>query len=524
MKGNLPHILFLVTDQFRYDVVSPIITPNLYALEQSNGSTTFHRAYTSTPSCTPARAAMLTGKSPWAHGMLGYTMFTNCTKYATTFPRVLRDQLGYRTMAVGKNHFGPIKHIMGYQNETIYDCQAQYFDDYDKWFNDTMPNMDPKATCQLGNNDWRSCPYWYEEYLHPTAWTTREALDSLDKYFGSNETSPLLFKLSYHRPHSPYDPPRRIFEKYLEGGSKSHVPQLNRFVNDSSWDQKYKHHTMEQATWAGDPGEEAARHSRAGYLGNVDFVDENVGKVFDYLRANNLWDDFVIIWTSDHGDQNGDRYLWRKGFPWESNARIRMVMKLPQTSHRLAQQSQAVVENRDIAPTMYDLTGILESVRKQDPLMNGESLVPILTGEQTSVRDWVDLEHAIFYNVTNHWNALIGYDEEGGGGANGCRLWKYVFNAYFASEQLFCLDDDPNETYDLADVEKYNNTLLTWRQRLIEQFEREGRGEEWVRDNVLQPRVKSTVFASNFPCLKKPKLRKGASAIGRNSNKTAVTA
>lgn len=505
MKGSLPHILLLVTDQFRYDAVSPIISPNLYAFERTNGSTTFHRAYTSTPTCTPARAGMLTGKSPWAHGMLAYATFINCTKYPTTLPRVLRKQ-GYRTATIGKNHFGLTKHVQGYQNETIYDGLPIYFDDYDQWFNDTMPNADPTATCHLDWNEWSACPYWYDEYMHPTSWTTRTALQSLEAYFGgessgnttSNEAAPLLLKVSYHRPHSPYDPPRRIMDQYLEGGNKSHIPQLKRFVNASSWERKFKSVNMTRSAWAGDPGVKAARQSRAGYLASVEFVDENIGQLFHYLKSKGLWDNFMIVWASDHGDQNGDHYLWRKGYPWEANAHIRMVMNLPQSSKRPPQESQAVVELRDIAPTMYDMAGVLRKVQVQDPLMDGKSLLPILKGQQSSVREWIDLEHGYAYNRTVHWNSLAGYlqysDE------SSCNFWKFIFNAYDASEQLFCLVDDPNETYDLAPLKEYSNILKTWRSRMILQFEREGRGEKWVYENQLQARPNSTLYGDNFPC------------------------
>ncbi len=503
MKGSLPHILVLITDQFRYDVVSPTITPNLHAFEQRNGSTTFHRAYTSTPTCTPARAALLTGKSPWAHGMLSYGQYTDCTKYPTTYPRVLRDQRGYHTVAVGKNHFGPMKHIQGYQNETIYDGLSMYQDDYDEWFNETLPGIDPKATCHLDWNNWPACPYSFEEHMHPTSWTTRVALESLDNHFGDNEelgnTPPLLLKVSYHRPHSPYDPPRRIMDQYLEGGEKSSIPQLQRFVNDSSWDWKYKHVRMTKDAWAGDPGAKAARHTRAGYLASVEFVDENIGRLFDYLQRKNLWDDFMIVWTSDHGDQNGDHYLWRKGYPWEANAHIRMVMNLPQSSNQPAQQSQAVAELRDVAATLYDMVGVLDDVHVQDPLMDGKSLIPILEGSQSSVREWIDLEHGLVYTRTIHWNALVGYLRDGERESD-CDYWKYIFNAYDASEQLFCLVNDPNETYDLAPLGQYSNVLSTWRTRMVLQFEREGRGKEWVMHHRLQRRYQSTLYGHNFPC------------------------
>lgn len=498
MKG-LPHILLLVTDQFRYDAVSSVITPNLHALERRNGTTTFHRAYTSTPTCTPARTALLTGKSPWAHGLLAYGKYVNCTKYPTTLPKVLQTK-GYRTVVVGKNHFGPIKHIQGFENETLYEGLNDP-DDYDDWFNNTLPGMDPKATCDLDWNDWPACPYYYDEYTHPTAWTTRTAVSALNEHFqGGRNADPLLLKVSYHRPHSPYDPPRRILDQYLPGGSKSRVPQLDRFVNDSSWDTKYKKVNMTKSAWAGNPGFRVAKHSRAGYLGSVEFVDENVGKIFDWIQEKGMWDDFMLVWVSDHGDQNGDHYLWRKGYPWEANAHIRMVMKLPHSEHRTARNSNAVTELRDVAPTLYDLTGVLSEVQARDPLMDGSSLLPILQGRESSVRDWVDLEHGRAFNITNHWNALAGYLQHDGDSELDCIFWKYIFYAYDASEQLFCLSHDPHESNDLSSFDHYQKVLAVWRKRLIVQFETEGRGEQWVVNHTLPNRTSSTTYGKNYPC------------------------
>lgn len=473
---------------------------------------TFNRAYVSTPTCTPARTALLTGKSPWAHGMLSYGKAVDCPNYPTTLPRVLRDQRGYRTVAIGKNHFGPVKYVQGFQTEELYDGLNAYVDDYDAWFEQTMPGVDPKATCNLDFNDWAACEYAFDEYMHPTAWTTRQALELLDDHFFSQDTNatdspwtdqqPLLLKVSYHRPHSPYDPPGRIMEQYLEGGTKSSIPQLQRFVNDSSWDIKYKNVKMTRAAWAGDPGIEEARHTRAGYLGSVEFVDEHIGVLFNYLDSNGLWDNFMILLVSDHGDQNGDHYLWRKGYPWEANARIPMVVSLPHSSGRPSQQRNDLVELRDVAPTVYDLVGVLKDVQEQDPLMDGVSLLPASDGlPLVSVREWLGLEHGLVYNVTNHWNALVGHLQfVQQGSLQSCNFWKYIFHAYDASEQLFCLDNDPNETLDLAPRDEYQEALLTWRNRLIEQFETEGRGSKWVTETGLQRRRQSIIYGENYPC------------------------
>ena len=120
-----PHILLIVTDQFRSDSWSPVITPNLYNLSTATGSTSFTNAYASTPTCTPSRAALLTGKSPWAHGMLGYSQDVNCQKYPTTMPEVL-NSVGYESFVVGKDHFGVDPSsgdfiTQGYKNFQLYD-------------------------------------------------------------------------------------------------------------------------------------------------------------------------------------------------------------------------------------------------------------------------------------------------------------------------------------------------------------------------------------------------------------------
>jgi len=221
---NLPQVvLLLVTDQFRYDAFNPTVTPNLYhKLSLAANATTFTNAYTSTPVCTPARASLLTGKSPWAHGMLGYGFTVNCEKYPTTLPFVLKDMLDYQTLAVGKQHFGVdsktksyyVDH--GFDDLKIYDALTHqpYDDDYLDFFHALHPDVHYpiSVTCDAQtHNEWIACPYGLRnESQHPTPWTTRQALQYLNDFDFKNISSKLLLKVSYHRPHSPYDPPHRL--------------------------------------------------------------------------------------------------------------------------------------------------------------------------------------------------------------------------------------------------------------------------------------------------------------------------
>jgi arylsulfatase len=176
-------ILLFVTDQFRHDAFHPWITSHLYQLSLDDNAMTFTNAYSSTPTCTPARASLLTGKSPWNHGMLGFGASVNCHQYPTTLPGSLSQYGHYETYTVGKNHYGydfntqsynnhSFDHLMLYEGKEGFE-RTKYngTDDYTKYYHTLHPNQDPlDVTCHhLDYNDWMSCPYGSpREEEHPT--------------------------------------------------------------------------------------------------------------------------------------------------------------------------------------------------------------------------------------------------------------------------------------------------------------------------------------------------------------------
>ena len=478
------------TDQFRFDAFSPDVTPNLYKLSQK--STFFENFYASTPTCTPARAAILTGKSPWYHGMLGYGLVTNCEKYATTFPEILTKDLGYHSFSVGKNHFGQNKRgkfvTQGYSTLAMYDGLFLYEDDYDLEFNETHPNVSPLSTCDLQWNDWKPCPYEFEEDAHPTAWTTRKALDALEGYnWNSNHSKPLLAKVSYHRPHSPYDPPKRLWYKHMN------KPPVDRIlnINATSWEAKYKNtpESMPRDAWRGDPGMTEARRIRHAYLANVEFVDEGVGQILGLLEKKQVLDQTLILWVTDHSDQGGDHFLWRKGYPWQSSVHVPMLIKLP--GQRVGRKSTGLAEHRDIAVTLYDYLGIWSQIQAQDATINGKSLVPVCKGVVRRVRTWLDLEHSKVFNSDIHWNAILAEMDNGS-------LWKYILFQN-GREQLFNLDADPNEFMDRSKESVKELDLMRFLMK--SQFYDEQRGSQWIQGNgTIALGRKPIVFAENYPC------------------------
>ena len=137
-KADRPHILLIMTDQQRGDALGcmgnkAVRSPHLDRLAQEG--VLFVNGYSSTPSSTPARAGLLTGMSPWHHGMLGYGQVSETYRYE--MPRMLRD-LGYYTMGIGKMHWAPQTNLHGF-HATLLDESGRveskdFISDYRKWF------------------------------------------------------------------------------------------------------------------------------------------------------------------------------------------------------------------------------------------------------------------------------------------------------------------------------------------------------------------------------------------------------
>ena len=468
---------------------------------------------------------------------------------------------GFRTVAVGKNHFcsgeADCERLHGFDEHHLYDGLETEWDEYRQWFNTTSggqwwnataPGWDPGRP--LTNNDWRGAAYAYPEAWHNTAWTGRVAA----KVVANHSGNPLFLKTSFHSPHSPYDPPARLLATFDDAKAPS------RLVADDGWDVAATpcdvsavNYTLGDPRdtptdlWCADMRADLVAASRSAYLASVQFVDEQVGAVLDALDARGWGDDAFVIYSADHGDALGDHYLWRKTYAYESSARIPCIVRpgaVVWTGRGAppASIAGAVTEIRDVLPTILDAVGATGLVPADQPL-DGASLLPLLRGDKTGWRDVLDLEHSKCYNASNHWSGLVTVDRKyprprrklpvfwrgpvsgdrrlrgnrGRGAATTRHLAaapprpatardsrgrtrkprRYVFHALTGREQLFDLDEDPDELRDVAAARP--NETAAFRARLVAQYEREGRGDAWVKDGVLVWPRDDMVYSPNYP-------------------------
>jgi len=474
-RMSRPNILFIMDDQHRGDCTRAagnraIHTPNIDRI--GNEGARFSRAYSTTPTCTPARSCLLTGLAPWNHGMLH--MVEMAQAYPFTKPQALRDA-GYYTMGIGKMHYNPQRALHGFHRVLLDESgrvQTPHFrSDYRAWFWTQAPNLDPDAT-GVGFNDYPAKAYVLPETLHPTHWTGQSAVNFLNTY---NRPEPFFLKVSFARPHSPYDPPQRFMDQYRDAD----IPG----ASVGKWAAKYApRNGPKDDIWHGDLGAAQVRSSRQGYYGSISFIDEQIGRILEALEKRGWMEETLIVFTSDHGDMTGDHNLWRKSYAYEASAHIPMSVRWPEglVAAKRGQVIDKPVELRDILPTLLDAAGA-PTQRKLD----GASLLALCRNGKAAWRDAIDLEHGVCYSQENNWNGFT----DG--------RTKYIFHAFHGEEQLFDLVKDPGEKVDLAGDAAHAGTLRQWRARMVEHLEI--RGEKWVKGGRLQTRKEAIPRSPNFP-------------------------
>ncbi len=472
--GARPNILFMMSDQHRYDALgctgnSVIKTPNLDKIAADGA--VFSSAYSCTPTCTPARACILTGLNPWNHGMLAYGRVAG--QYAYEMPTELRKG-GYYVYGIGKMHWYPQKRLRGYHGLQVDESgrvqTSDFISDYRRWFAKAAPGQNPDAT-GVGWNSYRAAPYALDKELHPTEWTGMTAANFIENY---DKDKPFMLKVSFARPHSPYDAPQRFWDLY----NRDDMPEP--FIGD--WAASFATKSGGgDSIWHGDLGVDQAKESRHGYYGNVSFIDEQVGRIVKALKNKGVYDNTLIIFTADHGDMLGDHHHWRKSYPFEGSAGVPMIMRWPGNIKTAVARGATIdnpVELRDIFPTFMDAAKL-----EMKQTVDGDSMLKLIRGKAGQWRQWIDLEHDKCYSNSNKWHALT----DG--------KFKYIYYATSGTEMLFDLQNDPHELTDLADAQP--TELATWRQRLINHLS--VRGSSYVENDQLQIRSSSRVYSPNYP-------------------------
>jgi arylsulfatase A-like enzyme len=483
-------VLLIVVDQWRADYVPALganwlRTPNLDRLCREG--VTFRNHVTTTVPCGPARASLHTGLYQMTHRAVQntiplderHTTMAQCLRalghdpaligYTTTTPdprttspadprfTILGDTMpGWRTVGeFGPNHDG----YFGWLAHQDFPVPANR---EDIW----LPEGDDAV---LGATDRAAC---VPAHLSDSAYFTECALT----YLKGRNGNPFALHLGYYRPHPPFVVSAPYHAMYrpedMPGPIRATCPVTEAAQHPLL--QYYLDHTLQSKFFQGGDGmvatmdEATVRQMRATYCGMISEVDDCLGRVFEYLDRTGQWDNTLIIFTSDHGEQLGDHHLLGKIGYFDESFRIPLVIRDPCQRTHAGRIEDSFTESVDVLPTIIDWLG-----GEVPPQLDGASLLPFLRGERPA--GWRDALHYEFDFRNVHYSEperVLGLHRDA---SSLCVLQdeagKYVhFDAL--PPLFFDLREDPHQFHNLADdpahaerVRDYAQRALSWRLR-----------------------------------------------------------
>ncbi|UCS93356.1 sulfatase [Echinicola marina] len=196
------------------------------------------------------------------------------------------------------------------------------------------------------------------------------------------------------------------------------------------------------------------------YLATVKSVDDNVGRVLDYLDENGLTDNTMIVLTSDQGFYLGDHGFFDKRFIYEESLRMPFIVRYP-NKVRAGSESDAIIGNIDLAPTLLDIAGI-----ETDHRTHGESFASILKGEQPE--KWRNALYYHYYEFPMWHHVQPHY---------GIRTDRYTLaHFYYDIDEWELYDNkkDPEQLNNIIDNQEYADIVVKLKEDLKKLMEKYG--------------------------------------------------
>ncbi len=387
--ADRPNVLWICTDQQRYDTIGALGNPHVHTPHVdrlvAEGVACSH-AFCQTPSCTPSRASFLTGKYP--------STLHACTNgndtWAEAAPLVtkLLADSGYDCGLAGKLHLAgahariePRPKDDGYR---VFHWSHHPMDDwpdghaYKEWVTAQGEDLS-----QLYEHPERIPPE-----LHQTSWCAEMAIE----FIGEARTEPWLMSVNTFDPHAPFDPP----QEYLDRFDPATLPDPLFRKSDLAAQARLR--SIDFQTKSRYPQTFHARQVKAAYYAMIELIDDNVGRMLEALDRTGQRENTIVIFTSDHGEMLGDHGLLLKGCRfYEGLVRVPLIVSWP-GNFQEGLVSDALVELMDVAPTLMETCGVPLPARTQ-----GRSLLSILTGasDPHHHRDYVRSEYYHTLNPAN---------------------------------------------------------------------------------------------------------------------------
>lgn len=485
------NVLFITADQWRGDCLSAmghpcLHTPNLDRLAADG--ILFRRHFAQATPCGPSRASLYTGmylqnhrsvvngtpldarhtnvalearKAGYDPALFGYTdVSADPRRHAPEDP-ALRT---YSSVLPGMT---PVVQVDDHALPWLADLKAKGYTGHDGFLEMYKPKY---IGAEANNRGLTFAPAEYSVDDSYSAFLTNELI----KYLSVRVDRPWFAHLSYLAPHPPfivpepyhamYDPadvPRPVRAATVEDEAAQHRYLDYSLRNQSGWGIRYDHKSKNNLKLT----DTDVLQARATYYGMMSEVDFHIGRLLEYLKEIGVYDNTLVVFTSDHGEQLGDHWQFAKYAYFDQSFHIPLIVHDPRAAAQQARgrQVDAFTENVDIMPTILDYLGVPIPIQ-----CDGEVLTPYCHGETPP--NWRTEAHWEFdfrRNIDANGNSALGLKPDQCG-VNVIRGERYKYIHFTALPPLlFDLEEDPGEFRNLAEDPTSHPAMLEYAQKML---------------------------------------------------------
>ncbi|MCP5111578.1 MAG: sulfatase [bacterium] len=428
-------VVFILSDDHRYDAMSFMghqfaRTPHMDAMAENGVH--LKNAFVTTSLCSPSRASILTGLYTFRHRVIDNNRLV--PKGTIFFPQYLQ-KAGYATAYIGKWHMGGVtdEPRPGFDHWVSFRGQGHYL----------PPN--PNYTLNVDGQRVKQKGYITDEL-------TDYAIQWLDKQKPAEK--PFFLYLSHKAVHANFTPAKR------HEGKLANLPFTRPETNYNGrprWlrDQRNSWHGVDFPYHSELDVERYYKRYSEALMG----VDDSIGRVVGQLEKMGIDDETLVIYMGDNGFMFGEHGLIDKRVAYETSIRVPMLMRCPRL-FRGGTVVDEVVANIDIAPTVFEAMGLEKPAH-----MDGQSFLRLGKGEKIP---WREYFLYVYYWEKNFPQSPTVFSLRGD-------RYKYItYYGLWDTDELYDLQDDPNETKNLLHEPKYRSIAKTMETRLYEMMEELG--------------------------------------------------
>lgn len=472
-----PNIVFIFSDDhatqsigaYGHEITEFAPTPVLDRL--SNEGMRFNRCMVTNSICGPSRAAILTGKYSHLNGFY-FNEDTLFDGSQVTFPKLLQ-KAGYQTAVIGKWHLGSVP--TGFDHWEVLPGQGLYY--YPEFKTDKGVKVEDGYVTDV---------------------ITSKAIEWLESE--KDKSKPFMLMIQHKAPHREWSPPldlldlfqevefpepKTLFDTYEGRTSASKTQDMSiaytlelkkdlkieaRSPGNEFYNRVYSRLSdAEKRTW----DDELDRREKSfyeveskgslltkwkyqqyikDYLRCLRSLDDNIGRIIEYLEESELQENTVVIYSSDQGFYLGEHGWFDKRFMYDESYRTPLLIKYPGVVEPGSVNNE-LVSNLDFAQTILDIAGV-----SADPAMQGKSMLPLLKGQPVKHRDY----HYYHYYEYPGWHMVKRHE--------GIYDGRYKLIHFYDSDEWELIDtvEDPHELNSVFDNPEYVAIVDRLKQALIE--------------------------------------------------------